>query len=84
MRLQAQSSAIYVELIMPGTNQIAVINNDFSVDISKLKKLNVCWMHQTVNLFMLSFLILVENRKILVFPFFYLLCTGSLAILKQN
>ena len=39
MRLQAQNSAIYVELIMPGTNQIAIINNDFRMDISILKKI---------------------------------------------
>ena len=33
VRLQAQNSVIYAELIMSGTNQIAGINSDFRMDI---------------------------------------------------
>ena len=84
MRLQAQNNAIYVKLVMPGTNQIAGINNDFRIGIFKLKKEYFCCMQQAVNLLILSHLILLADRTILFSEFFHLLCTGSLAMLKQN
>ena len=38
MRLQAQNSEIFAELIMSGTNQITGINRDFRTDIIKIMK----------------------------------------------